>query len=154
VFAVFQSFEQKCTSSRQSQFVTNSRMMIAKPASAPAQPRYLTDRHSVNEEKPRCDICNRVFNSNSQALAHFHGKSHNEEVVRRANCAFVLHNSEYRSNFVSDVDGSLFVCSVTSDCYSKMFWKQSTQSCNYADYIYVMQLTIMNITLLAEKKQW
>jgi len=88
VFAVFQSFDENFTFNPQDQFIIDSQMVMATGASAPrahvTQPGCLNKRHSVNRKKQRCDICRREFNSDTQALSHFRGASHNEEIIRRA----------------------------------------------------------------------
>jgi len=95
VFAVFQSFDQNCSSSQQSEFVIGSQMMTTAASLVPQadmiQRRSLTEREKV---KPRCDVCNRVFNSNLQALSHFRGASHNEEVIRCAVYAATVKNMQ------------------------------------------------------------
>ena len=103
LFAVFQSFEQNRSCSQQRQFVIGSQL-TTEHASAPrayttharckatAVKTSSTERRSANRENPRCDICNREFNSNVQALSHFRGMAHNEEVIRRANGMVTLHH--------------------------------------------------------------
>ena len=96
LFAVFQSFDQNCSFSHRGQFIIDSQTVTRTTASAPRanmmQPQRSTKTRPVNQEKQRCDVCNREFNSNLQALSHFRGASHNEEVVRRAHSSLALQN--------------------------------------------------------------
>jgi len=96
LFAVFQSFDQNCSSSQQGQFIIDSQMATSsattttRVAACTAAAARKATRRSVNRENPRCEVCNREFNSNIQALSHFQGASHNYEVVRRADCGWTL----------------------------------------------------------------
>lgn len=95
LFAVFQSFEQNSTSSQRGQFVTDSQTVTATRVATSAATRETT-RCSVSRENPRCEVCNREFNSTIQALSHFQGAAHNDEVLRRAHCAWSMRNMRHR----------------------------------------------------------
>lgn len=92
-YSLFQSFDENCSFSQHGEFITDSNMATsARVTACSAAAVRKTKRRSVNPENPRCDVCNREFNSNIQALSHFQGASHNDEVIRRAHSAWTLQN--------------------------------------------------------------
>lgn len=96
-YSLFQSFDQNCSSSQQGQFIIDSRVATATThvAACTAAAARKATRRPVNRENPRCEVCNREFNSNVQALSHFQGASHNDEVIRRAHCGWTLQNMHH-----------------------------------------------------------
>lgn len=92
--SLFQPFDQNCSSSQHGQFVTDPWIATTRVTACTAVAVRKTARRSVNRENPRCEVCNREFNSNIQALSHFQGASHNDEVIRRAHSVWTLKNMQ------------------------------------------------------------
>ena len=96
LFAVFQSFDQNCSFSQHGQFITDAQTETTHVNACTAAAVRKTVRCSVNDrENPRCELCNREFNSNIQALSHFQGASHNDEVIRRARSVWTTPNMQH-----------------------------------------------------------